>query len=223
MRRSYLLTITISILFTALSGTFAFADSGFNCAPTYDGDYATLCNNNPDNLSESECRNYCLNSDYCTSSQIGQRTVFGGFWRDYGWARKMIDCREACYSERNLCNSTDQACLNKYVPQSIDCSLLTDEIDQEYCKSNCLDNILTSECGRSCLKNGIETASIGGCMEDSPCSNLCTDHYCASIPMEYETKWSVFGILMILLAAMSGIILVVMHKKGNPKTEDSHS
>lgn len=222
MRRSYLLTFTISILLTALPGTFVFADVGLHCTP-YQGDNEPSCNYNPYNLSENECRTYCENSDYCMLTQDGQRNVFGGFWRDYGSYSRVADCRDECNHQKDLCDPTDQACLDKYIPQSIDCSLLTNETDQDYCKSNCIDNILTSECGRSCLKDGIESSSIGGCQEDTSCSDLCVDHYCASIPMKYETKLSVFWILMILLAAMSSIILVVMHKKGNPKTEDSHS
>ena len=55
------------------------------------------------------------------------------------------------------------------------------------------------------------------------CSENCYDSYCASIPMNYDTKWSIFGVLMTLLAAASLIILVFVHRNNNTQTDSEHS
>ena len=228
-----------------LSGTSAFADAGFTCSPSsYHENFYDLWSNdfvclyNPLHLSMDECSDLCWNSDYCKIYEDESRSIFGGFWRISDKWMKYESfwpdlCATNCNRLKEQCAPNDQDCLARFIPQNIDCSLLTDKEDYDYCNQNCVDNILTSECGSSCLKNGFnkdsgDTYYVDGCKASNQfCSLLCEEgednYHCASIPMNYDTKWSVFGILMAFLAAMSGLIIVVMHRDSKSQNQDNHS
>ncbi len=211
MRHSIIWIAVLIILTAGLACTNAFADTGFACGPRYDenSEYREhlnqySCYRNSMFNSQSSCREFCSFSSYCDAN------LLRGFWHESSeWHQDIIDiCKSSCLGKKNQCAPYDTECLQKYVPQEIDCSQITDFEEWEYCNNNCNDNILTSECGKECLH-----AACSDTNSDAYCNNLCTDNYCASIPLHYETRWSVFGILMTLLAVMSGVILIVMHRK----------
>ena len=231
MRYSKPLTIAASLLLTLLSAGSALADAGVSCGPNgpeedhiYDNRYP-----NPLSLTEAECRDLCQISEYCKMYKDNQREVFGGIWRynDSNWHSHMEnDCITVCNEQQAACAPNDQACLAQFIPEDVNCDLLQNEEDRDYCQNKCQDEyykILTSECGRSCLQNGIEGKTHDyGCRDvDEYCMNLgATDaYYCKAIPLEYSTKWSIFGILMGFLACFSGIILIVLHRQ---KTESDN-
>ena len=154
MRHSYFITLFVSILLVAVSGSAAWADVGPNCyAGDYERDYPVpICDYNPLHLSVDQCVNMCNESEYCKPYQVNGQTVFGGYWR----IRKgpINACANECTTLKSQCVVGDQTCLARFEPQDYDCTLLTDEEDRAYCRDHCINNILTSECGRDCLKNG---------------------------------------------------------------------
>ena len=215
MRYSQLVMMVISVLVAVVASSNAFADTGFACGPRdYNNTYVEhlnkpWCYPNSMYSSRIDCRDSCKASAYCEFEM-------NGFWYESSdWHEKIIqECKSSCTEEQKQCAPNDLECLNWYKPLDIDCSLTTNPEDESDCNLRCVDNILTSECGKECLQNACSDIS-----SEAFCSNLCTNSYCASIPMHYETRWSVFGVLMTLLAAMSGIILIVMHRKR--KDQDS--
>ena len=225
MRYSHLAMMVISVLVGMVICSNAFADSGFSCGPSdinepYREYLKPPCYHDTWNLSSRDnCENFCKASTYCELYEDSQRTVLSGFWRESSTWHDDIraECTESCMADKALCDANDTECLQMYIPKDTDCSQFANSEDQEYCEANCVNHILTSECGRICLESR-------GCINDSHnnyCSNLCTESYCASIPLDYQTRWNVFGVLMTLLAAMSCIILIVMHR--NNKKQDSES
>ncbi|MBQ9818406.1 MAG: hypothetical protein IJM59_13215 [Proteobacteria bacterium] len=216
--------IILSFVFPALSGSTAWADAGPACGPNYyeEYDHERHCLNNSWYLPLDECHDFCMNSDYCTLYQDNQRTVFGGFWQGAFPSSAFDDlknrCTEQCTNLKAQCSSNNQECLARFLPQDPDCSQLTNVQENEYCSANCINTILTSECGRNCMKDA-DKNDICRVL----CSENCYDSYCASIPMSYDTKWSIFGVLMTLLAAASLIILVFVHRNNNTQTDSEHS
>lgn len=232
----------LSLIFLAIPLNTARAD----CGPFGGGmdNRYSYCEPNPLNFSKTECRALCENSEYCMLYQDEKRTIFGGYWR-YKSSNGYEDgdqyqCQKACTIQKNECDENDNECLARFIPQDTDCTQLTDTADQEYCNQNCINNILTSECGRNCLKNGIENVSIddgnsgspeniitsiAGCRNDFPyyCSALCINNYSDSIPMDYKERWSILGILVALLAAMSITVLAVIHRRNNTQSADRNS
>lgn len=208
-----------------LAGSYAFADVGPSCGRSYD--HHPRCVENPYHLTATECFNFCEKSEYCKPYEDDTKSNFSGFW-NIPWVShyELSACEEECKAEKAQCAIGDEECLARFEPENIDCSTLSDDA-KDWCDSYCVNSILTSECGRSCLKNGIDEEhsvlnSVNGCQQNNYCSsNLCNESYCAAIPVKYETRWSIFGVLMALLAAFTGIILVVMHK--NDRAEDKRS
>ena len=211
--------IILSISLPAFSGNTAWADTGPGCGPNHYNEHH--CINNTWYLPQNECRDFCVNSDYCTLYQDSQRTVFGGCWQGASPSSLFDElknrCTEQCTTLKEQCDSNNQNCLNEFLPQDPDCSQLTNVQEKSYCSENCINTILTSECGRKCMKDADKSEIC-----DIFCSEQCYDNYCASIPMNYNTKWSIFGALMTLLAAASLIILVFVHRN-NKVTEDKNS
>ena len=241
MCRSLFFAMFVSGLFAFFFSASAFADVAPTCGGGGEGRFYYPCHDNPYHLTKNGCIDVCQNSDYCKPYQVEGKTVFGGFARisDVEWYN-VEDCEKACNYEKEKCDENDQNCLRPFMPDIINCESLTDEFDQKWCNEHCVDSILTSECGRSCIKNGMEDGFLAlssgdlifGKIEgldcyyeagygNQYCYNLCTDdYYCSSIPLEYDTKWSVFGALMTLLSVLCGIILFVVNKKRKPEDED---
>ena len=232
MNRLFSLTVIFSSLLTIAFCSCAFADVAPTCGGRgYDNRF---CPDNPYHLTKNECIDFCENSEYCKVYQDGSKTVFGGYWRlsdqsEGYYFESMESCKVACEYEKEKCNSNDQACLSQFYPENTDCSQLTDENDRNWCHNNCIDSILTSQCGKSCLRNGMKNAvyfispdgtvnyrDIGGCVNEyGPtlyCSEICDENYCASIPLEYDTKWSAFGALLTFLTVLCGVILFVINR-----------
>ena len=221
MHRSLLMIVIVGSLAVCFSSV-AFADMAPICSfgggNNHHDAYEQSCHYNPYNLTKDQCIDYCKNTEFCKMYQDEDKTVFGGFWRD---ALNSTACERECRQQSLQCDPNDQECLKRFIPDEIDCAQLTDESDQQWCEINCLNNILNSECGRSCLRdgieNGIEFEHLDGCQTNDYCSNLCTDYYCASIPLQYETKWSVFGAMLTLLTVLCGVILFVINRRRKPE------
>ncbi|MBR4986682.1 MAG: hypothetical protein IKY83_13195 [Proteobacteria bacterium] len=217
------MTIAVSVLFMFIVGSYAFADVVPSCGTCGGKGYRgyDACRNNTYYLSRSECHAFCEHSEYCKPYADERKSVFGGFWSlPDSYLPEVYACRDECMAQKKQCDADDQACLDRFVPEVIDCALLTSDSEKRWCNAHCVDSILTSECGRSCLKNGVENALIApipGCQNTSYCASFCDETYCASIPMNYETKWNIFGILMALLAVFTGVMLCVIHKKDKAK------
>ena len=224
MRRLSLLSLILGALLTTWMGSSAFADSGPGCGPgSYYRDFE--CYPNSYQLTQDACEDFCMNSEFCAPYQDHNKTVFSGFWRiSSDWHNDVMQaCEAECTVQKKACDASDQNCLARFEPKSIDCLQLTDEEEQAYCNDMCRDSILTSQCGLTCLKNGIEMSGLSGCAGSGYCNNLCNESYCAAIPMEYETKWSVFAVLMTLLTLFCGVVIVFLNKNSAEQTEDKHA
>ncbi|MBR4986736.1 MAG: hypothetical protein IKY83_13465 [Proteobacteria bacterium] len=232
MNRKLFLTVMISSLSAVLFSASAFADVAPLCGLGGGGNRLdNWCQDNQYHLTKNGCIDTCQNSEYCKVYQVEGKNIFGGFWR-FG-DTPLDSCEEACNYEKDKCDVDDQDCLSRFIPEEIDCSILTDEEDQKWCNQYCAQSILNSECGKTCLKDGVKHAylyeldgekqfgEIEGleCTTEDGyayqyCASICSDdYYCASIPLKYETKWSVFGALLTFFTVLCGMVLVIVNRK----------
>lgn len=214
------------------------ADAGPSCS--YERTYCDTIH--PTGFTRNDCLDYCKTSSVCSynSIQSNPEQRFGGFWSEpflndpefkiynykvvnqkgdkkFPFGVNVLDyCKTYCTEQEALCD--DDECRANFVIQSVDCTQVEDETQRAECESTCHDNILTSECGKTCLAAGISEPDVvkRGC--EYLCqsfTNCYVDDECRALPKKQDTHWSLLAILFALLAITTTGLITFLNRKND--------